>query len=336
MERIAFIFEGHFIYWSSIAITLAATVSILLFLGLYLYKSGNGLGAALAVPLALALSILFSRVVHWYCQPDSYESLLDAITDYTSGRYALLGVFLGCGLTVLLLWLVFAVRNLPEMLDAMAVAAGAGIAVGRLEALFNVSDRGMPLTGITQLPIASAIVNSVSGQTEYRLATFMLQALAAGIIFIIVLIFHMRGFRKEHRKDGDACLLFLALYGASQIVLDSTRYDSLFLRSNGFVSIVQIAGAIALVLAIVLYSIRMVRQNGWRYWYIALWVGILGLLGGAGYMEYHVQRHGNEALFAYSVMSACLLMTLAVMLVIRSLAVKAEHNKLFEAKLNNP
>lgn len=337
MERIAFIFGETFIYWSSIILTLGVVVAILLFLALYLWKSGNGLGAALAVPTALALSMVFSRLVHWYCQADSYPSFLSAMTDYSSGGYALLGVFLGCLVAVCLLWVVFAVRNLPEMLDAMAVAAGAGIAVGRLASLFNVSDRGMPLVNFTELPIASAIVNSVSGQTEYRLATFMLQSIAAAVIFVIVLAFHLAGLRTDRcRKDGDSCLLFLSLYGASQIVLDSTRYDSLFLRSNGFVSIVQIAGAVALVVPIVLFSIRMVRGRGWKYWYLALWVAIAGLLTGAGYMEYHVQRYGNEAVFAYSVMSVCLLCTVAVMLVIRGLAVCAERRKAWEIKLNNP
>ena len=33
-------------------------------------------------------------------------------------------------------------------------------------------------------------------------------------------------------KDGDTFLLFLLMYGASQVVLDSTRYDSLHFRSN--------------------------------------------------------------------------------------------------------
>ena len=337
MERIAFILGETFIYWSSITLTLGVVVAIFLFLGFYLWKSGNALGAALAVPSALALSMFFSRLVHWYCQSDSYPGFLAAVTDYSSGGYALLGVFIGCLVAVCLLWLVFAIRNLPEMLDAMAVAAGAGIAVGRLASLFNVSDRGMPLVNFTELPVASAIINSVSGQTEYRLATFLLQAIAAAVIFVIVVTFHVVGLRKNHhRKDGDSCLLFLALYGASQIVLDSTRYDSLFLRSNGFVSIVQIACAVALVVPIVLFSVRLVRERGWKFWYLPFWVAIAGFLGGAGYMEYHVQRKAHEAVFAYSVMSACLLGTIIVMLVIRGLAVSAERKKVWEAKLNNP
>ena len=47
-------------------------------------------------------------------------------------------------------------------------------------------------------------------------------------------------------------------------------------------------------------------RRGFRWWYLALWTVLAALIGVAGYMEYHVQRHGNEAVFAYSVMSGCL------------------------------
>ena len=39
---------------------------------------------------------------------------------------------------------------------------------------------------------------------------------------------------------------------------------------------------------------------------IILWVLSAAGLGAAGYMEYYVQRHGSQAAFAYSVMSAAL------------------------------
>ena len=44
------------------------------------------------------------------------------------------------------------------------------------------------------------------------------------------------------------------------------------------------------------------------------------MLGLAGYMEYHVQRHGDQALFAYTVMSACILVAVGAAILIRALA----------------
>ena len=323
MDRIAFIYGEVFIYWSSIILTLAAASAACFFLAFYLKKGGNAAAGALAVPLGMVLSILFARFVHWYCRADSYESLTAAMTDFTSGGYALMGAFAGCALAAALLRLVRLSRSLPEMLDAMCLGGAAGIALGRLACFFNASDRGQILEGITELPWVWPVINTVSGATEYRLATFVIQAMVTGVIFLALAVFFLLG-KEGKRKDGDLTLIFLLCYGASQVILDSTRYDSLFFRSNGFVSIVQVLGALAIGLACVVFSVRMVKARGFTYWFIPVWVLFAGLVGGAGYMEYYVQRHGDQAAFAYSVMSACLIGLVLVVLVIRLLAVTAE------------
>ena len=323
MDRIAFIDGEVFYYWSQIILTMASVAAIALFLGCYLKKSGNLLAGVLAVPLSIALSLVLGRFIDWYSHADSYESFNAAMGNYSVGAYALLGVFIACLITACLLRLLRVSQNLPEMLDCMALAGGLGIAVGRLNSLFNTTDRGVLIEGITELPIVYPVNNAVTGVVEYRLATFMLQAIATGIIFAALMVFWLYAGCSKRKKlrDGDICLLFLAAYGACQIILDSTRSDKLFMRSNGFISIVQIAAAVGLVTAIVLFSIRMVKAMKFRYWHIALWVGLLASIGGAGYMEYHVQRHGDQAVFAYSVMSACLMLALALTVMVRLLAV---------------
>lgn len=323
MDRIAFIDGEVFYYWSQIILTMASVAAIALFLGCYLKKSGNLLAGVLAVPLSIALSLVLGRFIDWYSHADSYESFNAAMGNYSVGAYALLGVFIACLITACLLRLFRVSQNLPEMLDCMALAGGLGIAVGRLNSLFNTTDRGVLVEGITELPLVYPVNNAVTGVVEYRLATFMLQAIATGIIFAALMVFWLYAGCSKRKKlrDGDICLLFLAAYGACQIILDSTRSDKLFMRSNGFISIVQIAAAVGLVTAIVLFSIRMVKAMKFRYWHIALWVGLLASIGGAGYMEYHVQRHGDQAVFAYSVMSACLMLALALTVMVRLLAV---------------
>ena len=318
MDRIAFIIQDTFIYWSFIILVFGALTAVFTFLAIYLRKSGNGIGAALAIPLAVVLSLVLSRLVHWYCRSDAYESFAVAMTNYSKGGYAMTGIFAGCMLAALLLRLMGVVKNLPRMLDAMALAAGAGIPVGRLSFLFNNSDRGALLENLKTLPLAYPVVNPVSGLVEYRLATFMLQAVVTASIFVGLLIFYQLP-RKKKLRDGDTCMLFLAFYGTSQIVFDSTRYDSLYLRSNGFVSAVQILGLALLLFAVVIFSIRMVQARGWHYGFLGFWIGMLVLLGGAGFMEYYVQRHGDEALFAYTVMSICLILVLVLLVAIRQL-----------------
>lgn len=318
MDRIAFIFGETFIYWSSIILALAAAASVCLFLGFYLRREGNGLSAAVVIPLAIVFSVVFSRFMHWYCRADSYLSFASAMTNYGSGGYALMGVFAGCALAALILRLTKVTENLPFLLDCMSVAGCGGIAVGRLACFFNSQDRGQIVESVQSLPWVYPVINAVSSAQEFRLATFVIQAMVTGVIFVILVAFLFLTDKK--RRDGDLTLIFLLLYCASQVALDSTRYDSLFFRSNGFVSIVQVLSAMGLGLGAIVFSVRLVKRNGFHSWYIALWVAFAGLMGLGGYMEYYVQRHGDQPVFAYSWMSAALVGIVFVVLVIRFLS----------------
>ena len=323
MEQIAFIYGSVFVYWSHILLAMAAAASICVYLALYLGKPGTFVPAVVSVPLALAASLVLGRLLHWYCRPDQYASLTGALTDLRSGGYALAGVFAGCLLTACLLRILGLSKDLPRMLDCMAVAGCAGIAIGRLSCFFNTTDRGMVVTAAWGLPWACSVTNPVSGLPELRLATFCLQAVAAAVLFLVLLAFRFL----EKGKKGDTCLVFLLCYGASQVLLDSTRYDSLYFRSNGFVSIVQVLGACGMGLAAIVFSVRMVRSRGWKKWYLLLWLGLAGLMGLAGYMEYFVQRHGHKAVLGYNVMALALLGSIAAVLAVRALAVSAERKQ---------
>jgi prolipoprotein diacylglyceryltransferase len=329
MDRIAFIIGETFLYWNSIILTLAVATAICVFLFLYLREKNNGISAAFLICGCLVTSVIFSRAVHWYCMANAYESLRAALTTYTGGGYALMGVFAACALTALVLRLLALVRNLPFTFDCMTLAGGAGIALGRLACLFTAADRGPVVENLRLFPLVYPVTNSVTGMIEWRFATFMIQSIVTGLIFVALLIFHLNGHKGRNRKvkDGDTACLFLCFYGASQVVLDSTRYDSLFMRSNGFISIVQILGAAALILTMIYFSVRMVKARRFKWWYIPLWLVYAGCAGGAGYMEYWVQRHGDQAIFSYSVMTGCLAVMVILTCIVRLLAVTLERKK---------
>lgn len=318
MEKIALYLDGTAVYWQNIVLALAAVVAICYFLSFYLEKTGNPAAAFAVPPMAIALSLAFARFFHWYCRTDSYGGFLGAMKPFSPGGYALMGVFLGCFLAGGLVRLLHLSRSLPEMLDCMSIAGAAGIAVGRLASLFNSSDRGQVMDSLHFLPFSYPVVNAVSGATEYRFATFMIQGVFALVLFLCMTAYYKKN--KDRLRDGDMCLIFLMCYCASQIMLDSTRYDSLFFRSNGFVSVVQVLSAVALVGGIVVFSRRLVRNKGFRLWYVFLWLAIVAALGGAGFMEYYVQRHGSMALLSYSIMSLCLGVAVAMGLGLRRMA----------------
>ena len=324
MENVGFILGKTYIYWSSVVLAVAAAAAICMFLGLRLASGEKMTGTFILIPFGVLLSMVLGRFVHWYCNPDSYASFVGAMGDYSSGNYALMGVFAGCAITACVLWVLGLDKDIAGTFDCMAIAGTLGMSVGRLNHLFNSFDRGVVVQGIRSLPLVYPVENAVSGDLEYRLATFMLQAIVAAVLFVVLMVFY---FTKGRANRGDTCLLFLLCYGASQILLDSTRYDSLFMRSNGFISLVQIFGAAFVVLSIVLFSVRMVRNRGWRWWYILLWVAVVGLLTCAGIMEYQVQRRGSEAVKFYSVMAASLCGVAGLGVTLWALAAKVKKGK---------
>lgn len=324
MDKIAFIYGETFIYWSPIIMTLAVVTAMLAFLAFYIGSTGDGIGGFLSLPLCLVLSMVVSRFIHWYCRADSYESMESAMSNFSSGAYALMGVFFSCLVVAGVLRLVRITKSLPKMLDAMAIGGSLGIAVGRMSHMFSTTDRGFIIEGYYDMPWIFPVENAVTGEPEYRLATFMIQAMVAGALFVILSIFFIQSKIRKTGKNGDTCLLFMLIYGASQIILDSTRYDSLFMRSNGFISIVQILGAVGVVTATVVFSVRMVKARGFKWFFLVMWVAVLGLVGLAGYMEYYVQRHGDMPLYCYSTMTTALLGAVGVVVLIRLFAVTAE------------
>ena len=321
MDKIAFISESAFIYWTPILLAIAGLAAALIYLSVYIGKGGKFTGAFISIPLAAVLGIYIGRFFHWYCRSGSYTSFTSAMTDFSSGDFSLVGMFIGCLVAAGLLRLVRIVNNLPRMLDSMSIGGCIGISVGRLASLFNDTSRGMLLPEDVRFPISYPLINSVTGESENRLATFMFQSASVALIAVGLLLFMLiQAIRKKKIKDGDIFYLFLGAYSISQIVCDSTRYDALVFRSNGFVSMVQIFGLVALLTITVIFSVRLVKSRGFKPWYIALWAGVVGMLGLAGYMEYFVQNNGTKALFAYSVMSAALLVLYGILLAIRILA----------------
>lgn len=305
MDSIALVIGHISIYWSTIIVAFAAAVGIFLFWAFYLWDERDLPGAFCVVPLALILGLVLARLSHWYFRADSYRSLRAAFLDWSVGGLALLGAFLGCFLAAVLVALFRRGRRLGAMLDAMSIGGAGAVSLGRMSCLCNTADRGQVLPGPSFW--ASPMVNGDSGAIEYRLATFRIQAAATGIIFLVLVYLFFWGRIKNRRRKGDLFWLFSLYYGASQAVLDSTRYDSLYFRSNGFVSVVQILAVIALVVPVAVFSVRYKKANGWTPGCLAVCGSCLVLLGLAGWMEYYVQRHGNQAVFAYSVMSGSLL-----------------------------
>ena len=285
------------VYWSAVIISLGLLSALMMTLSLQRTNRGSAAAVWLFVPLAVIFSVPLCRALHWYCHQEQYASLLAALRDYSSGSYVLSGALPG----VLLAALIASplnTRSTASLLDAFAPGAALSVAFIRLSALFNSSCRSKISVNtpiLQHLPLAAGIVDS-SGQVEYSSATFILHFLLRLFLCRVLL-----GFFYSRRNvpmvsgnsEGNVARMFLLFYSATELVVDSTRYDSSFLPINGFVSFVQIVAAVSIFPVLIHYSIHSVRANGFRWYHIALWAFWLATLGAAGYTEYLVQRHGD-------------------------------------------
>ncbi len=317
MNKIAFIFDDFVINWSSIILVLAVVAAIAVCFALAASKPGYSTPLAIMLPIAMIFGLVIGRIIHWYCRTDQYKSFAHAFADFSIGGFSLIGIVIGCLLAALIIWALGLAPSIGKLLDIFAPGAALAIALGRLSFLFNFADRGKVFIeneANRHLPIGSAVTNISSGATEWRFATFFVQALIAAAIFVVLLIvfFYLPTLLLKNGKHahGMTFLVFTIVYFSTEILMDSTRYDALFLRSNGFVSLMQIFAAIMVVFSFVFLSIRSVKFNRLKAYHIILWVVYLASLGVAGYMEYYVQRHGNLYMFSYTLMGAGLVLSI--------------------------
>lgn len=308
MQQTAFVIGSRILCGYSLIFTLSIGASLYFFL--YLCgKSGIPEKAAhKTAALVFALSVVLCRLLYWDCRPEQFPLPGDLVLDTSLTHFALSGVFFACAAAA------FVMRkrcSAGMLLDCMSAALCGGIALGRLGFFFTAYDRGSIAEKITAFPLVYPAGNPVTNLPEYRVATFFLQSLSAAVLCF----FLVKRLRKEWQKklpEGNVTTVFLLVYCACQVLLDSTRYDSLYFRFNGFVSMVQVFSALALAGTLTRIGAKAAKINGKKKNMIAAWIALPILIGGAGYMEYYVQRHARQALFAYCVMGLCLAAIIAL------------------------
>ena len=320
MNPIALCIGSTVIDWSSLVITLGLVAALLMTLYLQRAVGGRSAPVLLFMILLLLFSVPLCRALHWYCHIEQYQSFRAAMTDYDSGSYVLSGALLGAWLAALLASRIDRACSTAALLDVFAPGAALAVAFIRLSALFNSSCRSKIVfqsPSLRHLPLASGVPDT-AGRIEYRFATFFVQFLLMLLICWLLLRFFSRRHAVPMRsgsREGNTARMFLLWYGACELLMDSTRYDSSFMHFNGFVSMVQMISAVSILGVLVYYSIHWVRADGgrptgrhWRSW--IAWFLTLVIVGMS---EYLVQRFGDWYLACYAGMAlGCVLMVLVV------------------------
>lgn len=335
---IAIYFGNTVIYWSSIIIVLGTLAGFCLAYAIYTSHSGRGSTMFVMFAFAIVFSVLISRLIHFYCHQEQYDSLFSAMTDFSGGSFFMPGVILGVWLAAAVTSTLGFASSPAHILDATVPGLALVFSFIRLSALFTTSCRGkitISTPSLRHLPLASA-VTSASGTTEYRFATFFISAILFMLSAFLLISFYYRHhndrMKAPCRRYGHVARRFIIYYGIIELVMDSTRNDSTFPyfsivqtlnRFASFVSLTQLFAAISILAVFIWYSKRSVAANGRKAMHWILWVLYTISLAGAGVSEYMVQRHGDMYAVFYTTMSvSALLMALTVILMYKSCRVK--------------
>ncbi|MBR2055089.1 MAG: prolipoprotein diacylglyceryl transferase [Clostridia bacterium] len=242
----------------ALALVVAFAAGILLMHGLCRKKGLKGTTALNFALLALPLGLVGARVFYVVNRLDMFQEIgLQHITNLWFGGYALWGA-IGGGVLAALLCAWLTKQKFSRIMDAAAAPTALVIGLARLAEYFNGEGVGMMIEekSLQFFPLAVRTVcemwDGVVEYEEWRLAVFVLEALAAFIILLVLL--------RTREEDGRQTKVFFILFCTVSLVLESIREDSYLRWQTLFVKVNQLASALTLTGIAVCSMIRRLKK----------------------------------------------------------------------------
>lgn len=189
-----------------------------------------------------------------------------------NGGLAIYGGLLG---GLLGIWVYSRVKGIafPVLTDMLAPGVALAQAIGRWGNFFNMEAYGQVVIQpwLQHFPLAVQIPEA--GGLVWHQATFFYESCWDLIIFAALF-----SFRKQLRRDGDATLWYLLLYGCGRQIIEGMRMDSLMSFGGG----VRISRLLALAMAaaiLIYFTQRLIREHRERRVYRILMLQVLLLNG---------------------------------------------------------
>ena len=186
--------------------------------------------------LALPLGLIGARVFHFMGNYFYYEEMgFDALLRLWDGGFALWGAVGGAALAALVAgkWSSVSVSSL---LDTLAAPAALTIGLSRFAEYFSGEGLGPYVEAEAFMRFPFAVYRA--DYEVWNWTVFILEGIVALVVFLAL--------RSKKRSAGDAARLFLLLYSACQITLESLRRDHclrwLFVRVSQLTALIVILG----------------------------------------------------------------------------------------------
>ncbi len=258
--------------------------------------------ASLTALLSLPLGILLSRAL--YCLGDpSFAPLMNLknALDVTTGGFSMYGALVGAVLAALTASRFSGVKP-ARTLDLLSPALAAFLIPARLGEGFTTLGVSRPLT--TQWLSDSFL--AMRDEYDAYLRTYLLEAFIA-LVILLVLLRILSGKPKNGRVFTLGCLL----YGVTQTLMESLRYDG-HLR-HSFIGVQQVLSAALFSGVIILLAARLLRhQAGLKALPLLSLILLPLILGGIIGAEFMVDRSALGKLFSYALYLLILAFPLAL------------------------
>lgn len=249
--------------------------------------------------LAIPLCFLCSRMVYVAA---SYAYYLEDIGDWTlmlhfwDGGYSMMGALGGL---VLAAFLAECWTGTPHgrLLDGISLYLPLALSMARLAEGGTGLGEGGPVPDFWP---SCLTIDTAYGSLH---TVFLYEAIVADLIFIALLIWKLCCVK---RRPGDVLLMFLMLFGCTQVVLESLRGDGHMTVHMG-VAVQQVIAAVLIMIPLIIWTVRAAKLPHCRKWWpvVAIALAVVAIVG-AVVAEFGVDRWDSK-LSAYGLMAVCLI-----------------------------
>lgn len=285
----AFTFLGTTVYAYGLMVMLGLWLAIALLVFLTQNSPKERYAAALTAVIAIPLGFVSARLMYALLDPNFQPLLtLANVLDVTSGGLSMFGALLGAVLAALIAANVSGVPGW-RMLDLLSPALLIFLVPTRLGEGYTALGVSRPLTTDW---VASSFLARQDDFDAY-LRTYLLEAIIAAILLMVIL----RYLHKKHR-DGKAFALFCLLFGITQTLMESLRYDGHMRYS--FIGVQQVLAVTLFGVTLIVLAVRLLKHSSGKL------LPILGLaavpfsvLAGVG-VEFLIDRSEMGKIISYS------------------------------------
>ena len=252
--------------------------------------------AALTCLLSPMLGLFFARLVYVAAEVNfapflSFQNAVNLRLGGLSMYGALIGAVLGAFISARLVGL-----KKAEWLDVITPSLFLFIAVARLGEQYTTLGISRPLvTGVLDHTFLA-----VRDEFDAYLRTYLLESVAALILCTACFLYN-----KKQRRAGDVFLFGALLFGASQTLFESLRFDA-HIRFS-FIGLHQVLSAALFSGVMIFLAVRLIKQKSHQGLAVLSLSLILPLLGAIIGIEFMIDRSQVNKWLSYAIYAAVLL-----------------------------